>query len=100
MLAGRTPTLSSMARRKDQVRFKVRQKVVNRVDLPGVPAGTLGRVVMVNGLSWIRYRVVFDNGADVAFVEAEQLVTPEQWRAIQAHEARRRQLAAAGAGSS
>ncbi len=86
-----------MARRRDEAAFKVGQKVVNRVDLPGVPAGTPGRVVMVNGLSWIRYRVAFDNGADVGFVEADQLVTPDQWRAIQAHTARQGQLATIGA---
>jgi len=38
-----------------------------KVDLPGVPAGTKGRVILANGFNWLRYRVAFDvaDGADV-----------------------------------
>lgn len=42
-------------------------------DLPGVPAGTLGTVVMVTGLSWIRYRVEFENGAELNLVDRRYL---------------------------
>ena len=42
-------------------------QVEAKVDLPGVPAGTRGRVILANGFNWLRYRVAFDvdNGADV-----------------------------------
>jgi hypothetical protein len=42
-----------------------RQKVRAAFDLPGIPAGTPGRVTLVNGFGpWIRYRVIFENGED------------------------------------
>lgn len=62
-----------MARRSDTQVYKVRDKVIAAGDLDGAPAGTRGKVVMVNGLSWIRYRVRFENGADIGFLEADQL---------------------------
>jgi hypothetical protein len=44
--------------------FRRRQKIVAAVDLPGVPAGTFGKVWFVSGVTWIRYHVAFDNGVD------------------------------------
>ncbi len=48
-----------------------------RIDLPGVPAGTRGRVILVNGFDWIRYRVWFGtdatNGTDVGSLERGDL---------------------------
>lgn len=42
-----------------------RQKVRAAHDLPDVPAGTRGKVTLVNGFGpWIRYRVIFENGVD------------------------------------
>lgn len=41
--------------------------------LRGVPAGTRGRVVEVSGLSWIRYRVQFENGQEANLVDAAHL---------------------------
>ena len=38
-------------------------KVEALTDLPGVPAGTPGRVILANGFNWLRYRVAFQNGA-------------------------------------
>jgi len=43
-------------------------------DLDGVPAGTAGKVVMVTGLSWIRYRVRFDNGVELNLLDGAHLV--------------------------
>lgn len=50
-------------------------RVIATVDLPGVPAGTPGKVILLNGWdradgrAWARYRVLFDiggpNGTDV-----------------------------------
>ena len=42
-------------------------------DLPGVPKGTQGKVVMVTGLSWIRHRVAFDNGVELNLLDGRHL---------------------------
>lgn len=55
-------------------------KVIARVDLRDVPAGTAGRVSMVTGLSWIRYWVRFDNGVSLGTIDRKRLATPEQWK--------------------
>ena len=49
-------------------------------DLPGVPEGTPGRVVMVTGLTWIRYRVRFDNGRELNLLD-ERYLRPARPRA-------------------
>ncbi len=54
-------------------------EVVAAVDLPRVPAGTKGRVALVNGLSWVRYWVRFDNGVAVGSVNRSKLATPAEW---------------------
>jgi hypothetical protein len=56
--------------------LKRRDQVVAAVDLPGVPAGTPGRVMIRNGLRWIRYRVRFDNGAEIGSLDRAQLARP------------------------
>ncbi|HKY14987.1 MAG TPA: hypothetical protein VJM33_08675 [Microthrixaceae bacterium] len=61
-----------MARRDGQ-RLKRKDRVVAAVDLSGVPAGTTGRVTMVNGFRWLRYWVYFDNGVDVGQLDRSQL---------------------------
>jgi hypothetical protein len=48
-------------------------RVVAAQDLAGVPEGTPGRVVMVTGLSWIRYRVRFDNGVELNLLDGRYL---------------------------
>lgn len=50
-------------------------------DLPGVPAGTPGRIVMVTGLSWIRYRVEFDNGVELSLLDSRYLKPSEKKKA-------------------
>ncbi|UDY36945.1 hypothetical protein [Dermatobacter hominis] len=59
--------------------LKVRAKVVAAEDLPGVPAGTRGRVTLKNGFRWIRYRVEFDNGVGVGSLDRAQLVRAKDW---------------------
>jgi hypothetical protein len=59
--------------------FSRRQKVVAAVDLPGVPAGTEGKVWFVSGVTWIRYHVAFENGEEIANVDAAQLCDRKQW---------------------
>jgi len=55
-------------------------KVVNRVELRGVPEGTTGKVIMVSGLTWIRYWVRFENGVSLGTVRRDQLATADQWK--------------------
>lgn len=65
---------------KDENRsFAAHDKVVAAVDLPGVPAGTRGRVMLRTGFAWIRYRVYFDNGIEVPWLEGEQLARPKDF---------------------
>lgn len=54
-------------------------KVVASVDLRGVPEGTKGKVALVEGLSWVRYWVRFDNGTAIGSVNRSHLATPEEW---------------------
>ena len=53
--------------------FSRKDRVVAAQDMPGVPEGTPGRIVMVTGLSWIRYRVQFDNGPELNMLDARYL---------------------------
>ncbi len=46
-----------------------------KVALRGVPVGTLGKVIHVQGLSWIRYWVWFDNGERVGTIDRAKLMT-------------------------
>ena len=48
-------------------------KVYAAEDLRGVPQGTPGRVLVVVGLSWIRYRVQFANGVELGSLDRDQL---------------------------
>ena len=61
--------------------FSRRDKVVAAEDLPGVPKGTPGVVVMVTGLSWIRYRVHFDNGIEINLLDGKYLERPSKKKA-------------------
>lgn len=70
---------------REQV-FRRRQKVVAAVDLPGVPAGTSGKVWFVSGVTWIRYHVAFDNGVELANVDAAELRDLKAWNAERAGE--------------
>ncbi len=54
--------------------FSRKDRVVAAEDLTGgVPEGTPGVVVMVTGLSWIRYRVQFDNGVELNLLDGRYL---------------------------
>ena len=61
---------TSISTEKD---FRRRQKVVAAVDLPGVPAGTFGKVWFASGVTWIRYHVAFENGEEIANVDGGDL---------------------------
>ena len=55
--------------------LKKGSRVVVITDIPGVAAGTTGRVGSI-GVKTTRYRVKFDNGADVLSVAEGKLVSP------------------------
>lgn len=53
--------------------------VVATVEMRGVPQGSTGKVIHVQGLSWIRYWVWFDNGQRVGTLGRTKLATPAEW---------------------
>ena len=59
--------------------LKKGSRVVVITDLPGVSAGTPGRVGRSIGVKAARYRVKFDNGVDVLSVAEGKLVSPAAW---------------------
>ena len=61
------------------VDLKRHQKVRAWTDLPGVPAGTPGKVLQVSGVSWIRYRVLFENGVEHGLLDGRHIVDPKKW---------------------
>lgn len=56
--------------------LKRKDRVVAAFDLPGIPAGTPGRVIMVAGFTWIRYWVRFENGVERGSIHRKDLVRP------------------------
>jgi hypothetical protein len=59
--------------------LKRHEKVVAAVDLPGVPVGTPGKVFLVSGVTWIRYRVRFENDVEIGTLDREVLVRRDEW---------------------
>jgi hypothetical protein len=59
--------------------FRRNEWVKNLDDLPGVPAGTRGRVYLVDGFTWTRYRVLFENGADIGSLDGAVLARPRDF---------------------
>ncbi|MBV9935043.1 MAG: hypothetical protein JO367_12135 [Actinobacteria bacterium] len=53
--------------------LKVNQKVVAIVDMPGVHAGTKGKVTLANGFQWLRYSVLFANGERKSFLDGRHI---------------------------
>lgn len=49
--------------------LKVHDKVIAIADLPGVPNGTKGKVILANGMNWRRYRILFDNGQELGHLD-------------------------------
>lgn len=60
-------------------RFRRGETVKALDDLPGVPRGTRGRVYLVDGFTWIRYRVLFENGVDIGSIDGRALARPKQF---------------------
>ena len=59
-----------------QLDLKIGDRVETTVDLDaGVPSGTRGKVILANGFNWQRYRVAFENGAEVGDLD-QRNITP------------------------
>jgi hypothetical protein len=50
--------------------------VVAVEELPRVPLGTAGKISMVSGLRWTRYRVQFDNGVSLGSLDGRLIGRP------------------------
>jgi hypothetical protein len=48
-------------------------KVRTIAEVHGVPLGTEGKVILANGFNWQRYRILFDNGAEVGDLDNRQI---------------------------
>jgi hypothetical protein len=63
--------------------LKKNEKVIATRDLPGVPAGTKGKVKLWAGFnrpgSWARYWVFFENGVELGSVPGDTLVRAKLW---------------------
>lgn len=57
----------------NQLDLRMGDRVRTIVDFHGVPAGTEGKVILANGFNWQRYRVFFDNGAEVGDLDQRHL---------------------------
>jgi hypothetical protein len=63
-----------MTARIASIELKRHEKVRANIDLPGVPAGTPGKVLALSGITWVRYRVLFDNGVEHGLLDGRHLV--------------------------
>ena len=72
-----------MAKTRDANRLSTKSRVVAVRDLVGIPEGTPGRIELVNGLTWTRYWIQFDNGVWLGSVDAKAVVAEDDWSAYQ-----------------
>ena len=70
-----------MAKRAAPHEFRRGETVKTLDPLPGVPQGTQGRVYLVDGFTWTRYRVLFANGVDVGSIDGTALARPRDYSA-------------------
>ena len=59
--------------KKSSTAFRKNDQVVTTVELPGVPVGTKGKVLMVTGFEWERYHVNFENGRALGQIDSSKL---------------------------
>lgn len=97
MTTFRSASLFAMAKTVDlKAPIKSGAKVRATTDLPGVPAGTEGKVAMANGITWKRYWVRFDNGELLGHVDHDDIVIARAWDRYFAEKERAAAAAAAG----
>jgi hypothetical protein len=53
--------------------YSLGDRVVTADEVAGIPEGTPGKVIQVSGLSWIRYRVRFDDGVERNLIDGRHL---------------------------
>ena len=58
---------------ENQIDLRINDKVRTITELHGVPVGTEGTVLLANGFNWQRYRVLFDNGAEIGDLDHRQI---------------------------
>ncbi len=68
-----------MAKRSASDGFRRGDSVKTLDALPGVPKGATGRVYLVDGFAWTRYRVLFSNGVDVGSIDGSALARPKDY---------------------
>jgi hypothetical protein len=56
-----------------QLDLRIGDRVQTSVDLPGVAAGTKGKVILANGFNWQRYRVRFEDGTELGDLDHRNL---------------------------
>ncbi len=56
-----------------QLDLRTGDRVRTIVDLPGVAAGTQGKVILANGFNWQRYRVLFPGGVEVGDLDQRNI---------------------------
>lgn len=61
-----------------QIDLRTGDRVRATTDLPSdtdvqAPAGTEGKVILANGFNWQRYRILFDNGAELGDLDHRHL---------------------------
>ena len=56
-----------------QIDLKIGDRVRTIDEVQGVAAGVEGKVILANGFSWLRYRVLFENGAEIGDLDHRHL---------------------------
>lgn len=77
-----------MAKGAIATEFRRNEAVRALDDLPGVPQGTRGKVLLVDGFTWTRYRVAFENGHDLGSIDGAHLSRADEYEAALAHRAK------------
>ena len=62
-----------------QIDLSRHDKVAANIDLPGVPAGTKGKILQKTGVTWIRYRVLFATGVEHGLLDGRHIVRPKDF---------------------
>ncbi len=73
----------------NQINLRIGDRVVATAELDGVPPGTAGKVILANGFNWLRYRVLFVNGAEIGDLDARQIAAAGRTAKRLAREAKR-----------
>lgn len=56
-----------------QISLRIGDKVTAKDGIDNVPEGMPGKVILANGFNWQRYRVLFENGAEIGDLDHRHL---------------------------